>query len=270
MQQLVLITSRENRFKYKTFLNDLEKAYEIIEPLGIGQKAIHLVIGGDECLQQLKNLGSPEPDVDKRDIVYLPCGGQLDFARSLGMKESQPSLEVFNSIIKKRKLLDIPIMQCNGRRFINMARVGSLAELDEKGKKLKAALNKSDSCYRITFDSTNSGLSQRCFETLGFVVAQGLYGLGGLKLSTQVNPFENDSFEFLTIRSTKQREAVRTVLGFQKKIALKNPVEIVSIKTQALSILSNSLMPVNLDGEVFAGNAFRFSRDGGKLRFLLH
>ena len=266
MQDLVLIASRENRVRFKTFISKLEDEFRIVKPSGFGQKGIHLAIGGDEILSEIKHLGSPNLEEDNRRILYFPWGESVEFAKSLGLKTKRPSLRAFKRCLKLQNFIDIPVMQCNGHRFINMACVGSVANIGEVDD-LKLLLGRVDQPYRIVFDVTGNG-EIRSFETLGFVVAQGVYGAHGLKLCTSGPCFE-DEFEFLSVRSSLRRQAIRSLLELQKS-GEELPQDIVSLRTRWLTIKSDIPMPINLDGELFSAPSLTFSRDGGKLRFLLH
>ncbi len=267
MEKIVLIASREYRYQYRDFLNELQKEYELVRPTGFGQQGIHLALGGDEVLNELKNLGSPDLGQDQRKIVYFPCGRDIDFARSLGFSAQAPSYERFCAVMEKGRHVDIPVMQCNGHRFLNMAQVGSLAAWKNDRRAWRQVLNKTHPSYRITFDL--DGHETRSFETMGFVVAQGLYALGGMRLSTASSPLWYDNFEFLSIRGSLRRQVLRSFLQLQKNIC-ELPHDLVSLKAHWLTITADTPMPVQLDGEYFSATRFNFSRDGGKLRFLLH
>lgn len=244
MEKIILLASREMRYRCRQFLQELENEYEVVKPTGFGQKGIYLALGGDEILSELKNLGTPDAEDDQRVFVYFPIGENTDFARSLGLSFITPTLDLFKQIVAKQRFIDVPVMQCNGHRFINMAQIGSWTQANDQEGFLP--------CYRITCD-VEMGREIRAFETLGCVIAQGLYGFGGIKLSEALEPWWGDCFEFLSIRGPWQRSQ-----------------ELISMSAYHMSIHADAPMPVILDDEIMTASSLHFSRDGGKLRFLLH
>src|SRR5690606_38797453 len=156
MQDLILIASRDNRVRFKKFISKLENEFRILKPEGFGQKGIHLAIGGDEILGEIKHLGTPNLDEDNRQILYFPWGESVEFAKSLGLKIKRPTLKAFKECLASEEFIDIPVMKCNGHRFINMACVGSVADIDQVDD-LKVLLSKVDQPYRIVCDTTGGG-----------------------------------------------------------------------------------------------------------------
>ncbi len=274
--KLSLCASDAQKEKYPDFIKDLQHHFTL-EPFNASRSApVVVVLGGDGTLNYLIN-NVPAPNVR---VIYFPTGTANDFARSLKIPVAEPHLSKVHSILRQNLLLPIPVMDCNGIKFLNVASVGAPARVTQSGDDLLKNVMGKISYYisgleellssggdELTYqidDSPGQRLSCR-----GFLVSQGLYAGGGVKVSTSYAPNFGREFNFLTVSDPDLKACLSTLLELQKDIPAF-PAELVSQFGETLRVSYNTVMPAKLDGEEYQAKNFVFKKDTAVIHFFCH
>ncbi len=279
MRTLYLCASTEKQKEFTSFLDELRENYVLkdINDYEVDHNSLILVLGGDGSLNYLVNEVN---NLNNQRIIYFPCGTANDFAKSLRIVPVVPTVEVVRDIIDNAPLLDIPIMFCNERRFINVATAGALALITESGSDLLKQLTGklsyfvgaleeiiSPGEYRISYKLENT--NERSILTNGFIVSQGLFAGGGAKVSPLVTSSFKEKFHFLTLESEELGSCLGDIVKMQQRDTRLNLKDsnLISEQLESLTIESSEKIPVKLDGEEYSSKTLYFLKDESVLKF---
>ncbi|WP_372655916.1 diacylglycerol kinase family protein, partial [Halobacteriovorax sp.] len=216
-------------------------------------------------------------------VIYFPLGTANDFARSLSLNPIQPEVSIVKDIVNNSPTVTIPIMSCNSKNFINVATGGALALITESGSDiLKNVTGKlsyyvgaldeilSPQEYEITFKTKSS--NKRVILTNGFIISQGLYAGGGVKVSPHISPLFKETFNFLTLESKELASSLADILKIQQSDSITDLKEskIITEDLEELIIQSETELPLKLDGEEYTSKKLKFSKSGKELKFYLY
>ncbi len=270
--------------KYAEFFGTLKNKLSAREysSKNISNNSVIILLGGDGTLNYLlQNL--PEGVADKiKSIIYFPAGTANDFARSLHIEATIPTLSKTLSILEGQKRLVVPVMSCNERLFINAVSIGAPAKVTSSGDDLlKKATGKisyyinaleemlSPEIFELSFKVDNE--QERKVSGFGALVSQGLFAGGGVRVSPSYSAHFGQSFGFTTVASTEVSESLRAI--FEAQSAEMPPVSdgpLISRLCQRLELRGNKELPLKIDGEAYRSEHLIFQKTGLSLPFLLH
>lgn len=273
-EKLALIASDAKKEEFKIELADLESEYEFAE-----DAENILLLGGDGSLNHLVNNFSLS-ELSKRKIIYFPTGSANDFARSLKIIPNAPTTAKIKSVLNQNKMITIPICKCNDRYFINVMCAGAAALVTESGDTLlKKVMGKvtyylgaieqilMTSIYKYKFKSDTI---TREVESPGFVVSQGLYAGGGVKVSPSYCANFGERFDFVSLSNEKLSSIISSTLELQKEEPNLDDLEIDFISTKKITVKSAKDIPAKLDGEEYSAKSFVIEKSSNTLQFYLH
>ncbi|GEM_PF-3230220 len=279
MNSIYICASKKNQKEHGSFLEDLRSKYILkdINDCKVESDSIIIVLGGDGSLNYLLN------NIDKLDnqrVIYFPLGTANDFARSLKLDPIKPSLAIVDEVVRDAPIIDVPVMSCNEKYFINVVTGGALALVTESGsdilKQLTGKLSYyvgaleeivSPESYSLTFKLSNS--KEESITTNGFIVSQGLYAGGGVKVSPHFTPSFKKTFNFLTLESENLTSSLGSIVKMQQSdvVCDLSDSEMISEDIVSLTIKSESEIPIKLDGEEYSSKVLKFSKSENKLKF---
>ena len=119
-QKIYISCSDKTKEENAEFISEVEEKYNLkdVGDLNSESSAYIIVIGGDGSLNYLVNNVKLNKD---HQVVYFPDGTANDFAKSLKLPVKKPTLKKLDSILKHAVSVSIPVMQCNVKKFINVA-----------------------------------------------------------------------------------------------------------------------------------------------------
>ena len=265
MKKLNLYFSISNSQKesHTDFLKNVSSRFNLINIFdSIDQEKLVteelLLLGGDGSLNYLVNkLGKKL--LNKLKIIYIPTGTANDFSRSLNLSKPHFNYEFISEIINRNTYIQIPIIRFNDKKFINVATAGLPATVTDSDEGIikeqtgvfsyyLSALSKlfSETFYNIEIESDNENFK---VKTNGFIISQGLYAGGGIKVTP--NYIANFGEEF-SLLINKKKDIVNTVssaIKIQKETNNFEDENIEVINTKSVTIRSSDLIPYKLDGE---------------------
>lgn len=273
--KLRILASDKQLEKHREFISEVEMCYSIA-PIEDESSPV-LLLGGDgsinHLLQRLSNEKTPE-------VIYFPTGTANDFARSLKIFPTVPHVAKIEAILRQNQTLNVPVMNCNGQSFINVASLGAPARITNSGDDLiKQVMGKvsyymggleeiiNGESYQVIYQVDNN--EARPLETRGFLIAQGLYAGGGAKVSSSYSPNFGRCFSFFTIKGNDLTSSVSALLDLQKDLPeLGNNV--INHFCSKLTISCSSSIPAKLDGEEFQASEFVFTKEDRLVKFYMH
>ncbi|MBC77642.1 MAG: hypothetical protein CME64_16675 [Halobacteriovoraceae bacterium] len=276
MRELYLCASSEVKTKNENLLSSIKaNGFKIktYSPKASSPEDKVLVLGGDGSLNHFLNLHSDCSRLPH--LVYLACGTGNDFSRLF--KNREPTFENFLTLYEG-KPLDIPIAMCNERYFINVASGGDLARItnpsdDEKKKNwgklsyylegIKATTTLERKKFKIT-----AGKIKKQVEAVGFVIAQGAYAGGGIKVtqSAGLHPY---LFECLFFKSDSIFDGLRSFIELQKDFSELDSDQVSFFRSESLTIECDKKDCVKLDGEPYWDTIFKFKHSDETLPFMI-
>ncbi len=284
MKRIVYCSSYEKMEEFPDFFKGLKKKHDAesldqIKPDQLLTETIVVIVGGDGTLNYFLNHISNFAHIK---VVYFPCGTANDFSKSLKLNATEPSLELLESILNSSPLVNIPVMRCNDKRFINVATGGAPGRVTKSGSDLLKKITGSISYYvnaleglisanevTLTYKSNNS--EEKEIKTYGFIVSQGLFAGGGVKVTPSLLPSFQEEFFFLTADTEHLTESLGVILKIQNfNQVLYNDPTMEAISTKSLTVKSKSEIPLKLDGEEYSAQVFKFEKEGSSLSFYLY
>lgn len=277
LRKIVIVASKEKQNENPHFIKKLKELYSTSEFKAgdeVDSSAIYLIMGGDGSLNYLINNISLSAVAT---VLYLPQGTANDFARSLRLPNVHPHTCFLEDIINYNQIIKIPIRKCNDRLFINVATAGNPAQTTEsKGGPFKKLFGKISYYLRGASKLANQDIydieiespKPLKFKTLGFIISQGLYAGGGVKVSTRFTPNFHSELEFLAFDSTEVIETSRGIFEVQKDVSCYDELPLINLFSSKIKLKSSQTVPVKLDGEEYFSNDFIFEDSGKYLNFL--
>jgi YegS/Rv2252/BmrU family lipid kinase len=217
---------------------------------------IVFAVGGDGTVNEVIN------GLIFTDVLFsvIPAGSGNDFVRTAGIHGSVKDI-IHKSINGSKKLIDAGLV--NGRYFINISSVGFDAEAALATQKMKRMFLSGSAAYiagliKTIFtkkddDVTISLNGQAIKEKIILVaVANGKYYGGGMMAAPEAAL--NDGLLDICCISTMPR--LKVLFLFPQFIKGRHDKfrEVKFYRTERIEIVSDKLMPVNLDGEVYRNN----------------
>lgn len=271
--------------KFQDFFTSLKDELEAKEfsPNANLEESTIILSGGDGTLNYfLQNLDLAESK-NIKSIIYFPAGTANDFARSLSIPTTIPTMDKTLSILEGNKRLMIPLMSCNEKIFINAVSIGAPAKVTSSGDDLIKKVTGKLSYYLAALEEM---LSPEIFELsykvddgepeqvvgFGALVSQGLFAGGGVKVSPSYTAHFGESFGFTTVDSTEVGAAIGAIFETQSAETPNSMEEgpLISRLCQRLELSSERDLPLKIDGEAYSSKRVTFQKTGYSLPFLLH
>jgi diacylglycerol kinase family enzyme len=278
MKKIFIIASSKKRQLYSSFLDDLKSKFEIIQdPKKIENDSLLVVMGGDGTLNFLVNNLPEKIKIETLRVIYFALGTANDFAKSLRLPETEPSLQLVLDIIRGSSLINVPICKCNTRHFINAASFGSPARVTSSAAtKLKEITGKF-SYYLNALEETFSDLEYKVhvecgekkkeFKTKGFIISQGAYVGGGVRITTSMVPNFTEELNFVSIDSTDLSKILKFVSELQKETSNAYGDSCINLFEDEFKIKVDKEVEVKLDGEKYSAKEFHVMKTNSKLHF---
>lgn len=264
------------------------KARPFERSVSFSEDDVVVVCGGDGGLNfAINQLIDTEFKISPT-IIYVPCGTGNDFARAATPFEGQAPSEWFqlcNQGVEKR----FPLVACNDRAFINVASGLNVAEVT--GQASKEAKN-----IMGTFVYYLNGLSKlgdlklyrgRCSQRgvgplgkkigeeigeekdlLGFIVANGVYAGGGIKVKSN-ETISDQSFETLLIGDNSGVRLLELLVRLQAESSDLSDLNAWAFNSKEIRLNFLEKVKVNLDGEAYESKDFTFKHIPSAVRFKL-
>ncbi len=276
MNKLFLCASEEVQSTHKDLLQEIRNEGFNLTPYNqqeCSKNSRVLVLGGDGSLNYFLNLHKDKETLPQ--ILYLACGTGNDFSRLF--KNREPTLTNFFQLIKG-STIDLPLAECNGEYFINVASGGELAKITNPKKEankerlgklsyylegFKASMSLKKSTYKVSIDG-----STRKIEAFGYIVAQGVYAGGGIKVSQSAN-IHPCLFDCLFFKAEGVVEMIRSFIELQKDFSDLDNTLVDFFKCKSLVIEPKGKEIVKLDGEPYSDSKFYFKHSTKTLSFLV-
>lgn len=281
--KFIICASEKKREENQKFINELSSLTECstfeVNNSSVEKKVI-LLMGGDGSLYYLLNKLSSDQLRHDPSIIYFPQGTANDFAKSLKVDPLKPNISKINSILMRNQKISIPVMSCNGKRFINVASVGVPADITSSGdndllKKLAGQfsyyINGLSKIFNTTSYSITYHFDGKSYKLRGpgFIISQGLFAGGGIKVSTSYTPNFGEYFNFMAIRSEGLSETVSSIVEIQKETPNLETPQLISELSTKILIESDTEIPAKLDGEEYKEKKFKFQKEPFSLNFYL-
>ncbi len=261
----------------KEELESLEEYFEVklfSEEECYSNSTIFLIVGGDGTLNYFINKVRKFNDFK---IVYVPRGTANDFSKTLKIEDFKINSAKIKEIIESDFFVKVPLLKCNDKYFLNCVTGGAPAQVTESGdtliKKLLGRFSYYLSALDKMFGNTIWKLSYTVrdkvnkFDSLGFVVSQGIFAGGGIKVRSASSPSFGDDFVFVANADGKLSSSLHSILEIQKEnTTLNNAYE---INTDNLVLESDINIPCKVDGESFESNKITFIKTADDLLFYL-
>ncbi len=236
-----------------------------------------VIIGGDGSLNYFINKFNfnftPK-------VIYIPMGTANDFAKSIF--GSMPQLDALrvDRILKRNTSIEVPIMKLNDRYFINVATCGAPAEITEDSdsgmKKTIGQLSYylsglkklfSDNVIKVSVELDGE---TKDINTCGFVVSQGLYAGGGIRVNPSYTSSFGEDFSFLSCNDGNMFSSIQAIseLTFNDEIDARDEIEVHYLTE--LKVKSDKNISVKLDGEWYESSTLEFSKSNKKVSFLIY
>lgn len=281
MIKLIYVASPKKRNEYRSFLEKINEDYLVEEydsKKSYSQSGtFFLVIGGDGTLNYFVSEFHFEY---KPNVIYIPLGTANDFSKSIF-----PKIQILDSIdieriIKRDTAIDVSIMKLNDKRFINVATCGAPAEVTQDSESgMKQAIGQvayylagfkklfTDNTLNITVEIDGES---REIQTCGFVVSQGLYAGGGIRVNPSFTACFGDDFSFLSTNDGKMYSSIQVIseLTLSDQIEENDKLELHFIKK--LKVKSKNVIPVKLDGEFYEASELNFEKSDHSINLLLY
>lgn len=276
MSKLFICASDEVQSTHKDLLQKIKYEGFNLEPYNQEEslKDIKvLVLGGDGSLNYFLNLHKNIESLPQ--ILYLACGTGNDFSRLF--KNREPTLTNFFQLIKGNTI-HLPLAECNGEYFINVASGGELAKVTNPKKEsnkerlgklsyylegFKASMSLKKSTYKVTIDDAT-----REIEAFGYIVAQGVYAGGGIKVSQSAN-IHPCFFDCLFFKAEGFVEMIKSFIELQRAFSDLDNNLVDFFKCESLVIEPKGKEVVKLDGEPYSATKFDFKHSSKTLPFLV-
>ncbi len=280
-----------NRMSFKLFISDnkYSELEDILKPIQESLSMtlfklsehkvddILVVIGGDGTLNYLAQLefkNTPQ-------VIYFPEGTANDFAKTLNCTHSHLSTEVLKDIKRHAKSIDVPLMKCNEKYFINVATGGAPATITNAGSDMLKKVTGKISYYLSAIDQFMTPhvyqVSYKLDEVksegpiYGFTVAQGLYAGGGVKVSSGTTGMFQDEFSVVLAPAGSMKNSISDIIELQNYKS-NNYASFKVMHTDKFSIksLDNSPIALKLDGEEYENTQLEFSKTEKKISFYIY
>lgn len=275
-KKIYLCASEEKQLEFESFVSELKESFYLCK---LEESEYVIILGGDGTLNYFINKLKDRFDFK---IIYFPCGTANDFAKSLTIVPTLPTVKKVIEIINNSQLISIPIMSCNERRFLNVTTGGAPAKVtSSKSNLTKELVGKvsyyisaleeifSPSIFEIEYSIDSK--DTRKIKTYGFVIAQGLYAGGGVKVSASFTPNFQKSFNFLTFESIHLSNCLSSLLKMQTGEEFRlDDTFIINEVVSKIRISSNISIPLKLDGEEYSSSNLEFFKEKEKLQFYIY
>jgi diacylglycerol kinase (ATP) len=279
---LVIVASENKVQEYQNFVSNLKNNYvceDLDDSTDLNQKCI-VVLGGDGSLNYFINTLTEKQLEQDYVVVYFPLGTANDFARNFRLEKQFPEIDHLDFILKSNLKMKVPLMKCNNRRFINALSAGSIANVTESSSDQAKDILGTLSYYldgasellnlkKYDFKISNKNDEQN-ISSFGFLVSQGSYAGGGLKITSSMANNFGESFEFVSVESVDVIDTLKSLVEMQKVKPDLGSIPVKSLFTDHLVITSESEIPVKLDGELYTSNSFDIRKDSTYINFLFY
>lgn len=264
----------DKRKEYSKLINNLIGHYGVVDKLeNISADGLVLVVGGDGSLNYLCNL---LPDEGRFKVLYVPSGTANDFAKALGISPSTHKDMI--SVTKNSPLVSIPVMECNEKKFINVATIGEPARVTDDGLgllkeytgKLSYYINAVDKILNtkpIVFEIIGKNFNKK-FESYGAFVSQGIFVGGGVRVSGNVGGSFQETFNLTLAETSGITDSLGCLVDLQS-LNFKNDF-LINENFEKLVIKSKEELDVKLDGEAYSSKKLEFEKSKLILDFYLY
>ncbi len=232
------------------------------------------VCGGDGTLNEASHGAAGLKNVA---VTHYPCGTGNDFIKLFG-KDSARFSDLGELIAGDVKQIDL--IECNGRRCINICSIGFDARIaafvarfkhipfiSGKGAyNLSLLYNLFKGLYR-PYKVTIDGISRDGRYTM-LVACNGRYYGGGFNPVPEAMP-DDGLIDFLLVGPVTPLTVARVVKKYQNGQHASLPEYITWVRGHRLDISCGSECPVNIDGEIVNARSVNFSVSDKKLNFIV-
>ncbi len=276
MKELILCASESQKDNYSDFVEELQMKYALKGMDELSNQSTIILLGGDGSLNYLVNHLNNKNNLN---ILYLPTGTANDFAKSLNRQDFVPTVKLIEEVIKNCPQIEIPLMKCNDKYFINVATGGAPALVTSDGENL---LKKLTGKFEYYLKGLEQVLSPEVFEVdishndknilkaqnlYGLAIAQGLYAGGGAKVTPNTTPLFKDHFSFTAVKADHMTQALSDLIEIQKNDQQDISENTLSFTTKRITLKGNKKIPFKLDGEPYSQKEFTFEKSSIKLNF---
>lgn len=245
------------------------------------QTANFLLVGGDGTLNFFVNLYHEQGWSRFRgQVYYIPMGTGNDFARSLGFDLdafSNQTLGFFQALYEGAGSKKVRYAKCNERFFINTASGGSFAlpvrESSEEAKSFLGPLAYYQSALAKIVDPQVYDLEldldgeKFCLRSCGFFIANGSFTGGGF-LIDQHNELDSSYLKIILFKEGAMLKQLVDSLIHQFSLEHHwDEGSVVVTRARVIGIKSHSVIPMNLDGEVYDQSELTFLPANDYLEF---
>ena len=286
INDMYICCSPKTKDSEEVLLNSIEdklghRLIDFLEYDGEGEFVV-LVIGGDGTLNYFLN---NTKYLNRAKVLYIPRGTANDFAKSLYSQSLE--LEITNEyildIINNALLVDVPVMQCNEQKFINVATAGAPAMVTDSGNSLIkeyggrlsyfiSAIEKVMTSYLYDIKVCHED-NCRDYKCYGFFVSQGLYAGGGVRTSLSQVPLFGREFSLTFKEDESVLGSISSVIKIQnmnsRKELLKDESGINFSMHEKVIISSSKSIDVKLDGEEYKSKELEFSKSKDQIKFYI-
>ena len=277
---------------YKLFLSDTKysELEDILKPLedelsitrfdlsNHSYDDILLVLGGDGTLNYLAQM---DFQIAPR-IIYFPSGTANDFARTLNFSHQELTKKTLEDIKQNSQLLEVPVMKCNDKFFINVATGGAPAAVTNSGSDLLKKLTGKISYYISAIDQFMApheymieyldSYKNRVEEKIyGFTISQGIYAGGGVKVSNSTTGMFKDHFNVVIAKAAAMKDSLSDLLQLQNfKVSEYETLHTFDTDHFKIKSLDSTPLILKLDGEECSNSIFKFCKSQKKINFYVY
>ena len=286
INELYICCSPKTKDSEEVLLNSIEdkldnKLVDFLDYDGEGEFIV-LVIGGDGTLNYFLN---NTKYLNRAKVLYIPRGTANDFAKSLYGQSMKLELtnEHIVDIINYAPFVEVPVMQCNDQKFVNVATAGAPAMVTDSGNSLIkeyggrlsyfiSAIEKvmTSYLYDIKVCHEDTCKDYKCY---GFFVSQGLYAGGGVRTSLSQVPMFGKDFSLTFKEDDSVLGSISSVIKIQnmnsREELLKDESEINFSMHEKVIISSSKSIDVKLDGEEYKSKELEFSKTKDQIKFYI-
>lgn len=282
-RKIFLCASDKKRMENEDFILNLKKEFNInsFPSKELKEGDIVVAIGGDGTLNFLANNLN---NLKNLKVLYFAQGTANDFAKSLSISPIVPTVELVKNIISNAPDIKVPLMKCNDKKFLNVATAGAPAKVTESGSDLikeytgkvsyyLSALDEILNAEKMKFTYSIPSREKNEAESFGFIVSQGNFAGGGVRVSTSYSPCFQDNFNFVTIDSTDVSACIAPIVKLQNNYPFdfdEKDKTILSHSVDKLEVSSDDEILIKLDGEEYSAKKINFSKSESSFNFYVY
>ena len=111
---------------------------------------------------------------------------------------------------------------------------------------------------------------EKTVESAGFLVSQGLFAGGGVRVSPSYSANFGETFDFVSLKSHGVGEILNSIIELQKDEPETDDLDLDFVKTEKVIVQAEEPIPAKLDGETYEASEFILQKSTKVLKFILH